>query len=109
MRVHRPRWLLAGLWWIVTGGAADLALTLWGLRLGAIEEANPLMAPLVTAHPALAVVVKLVVAGAAVLVFHQAYPLRRRLVAAGVLVVSLCLAGVLLLHGSWVSHFFRCA
>lgn len=101
-RVHRPLWLMAGLAWILAGGVADLALTLWGLRVGAIEEANPIMASLVAVHPALAVSVKLGVTGAAVLILHWAYPLRRRLVAVGVALVSLGLAAVLALHAVWI-------
>lgn len=103
LRTARPAWLSAGLWWILAAGAADLALTLWGLRLGVIGEANPLLAPLITTRPLLAGCLKMGVTGAAVLFLHWAYPWRSRLVGLGVGVVSLSLLWVMLLHATWIT------
>lgn len=103
LRTARPVWLSAGLWWILAAGAADLALTLWGLRLGVIGEANPLLAPLITARPLLAACLKMGVTGVAVLFLHWAYPGRSRLVTLGVAVASLSLLWVLMLHAAWIS------
>lgn len=102
LRIERPIWLHASLAWILASNAADLALTLWGLRLGVIREANPLLAPLLAANPAAAAGLKLAAAAVAVLIMYLAYPLRPRLVAAGVSLVSVMLLGVLLLHAWWV-------
>lgn len=102
LRIVRPTWLYAALAWILASNAADLALTLWGLRLGVIREANPLLAPLLAANPTMAAALKLAAAGAAVLILHWAYPIRRRLVAAGVVAISLALLGVLILHAWWI-------
>lgn len=105
MRLERDFWFHAGLAWIFAGSAADLALTLWGLRLGVIEEANPLLAPLLTHRPALGAGLKLGVTLAAVAILRRAYPLRQRLVAAGVGLVGASLLGVLLMHAWWIISF----
>lgn len=102
LRITRPVWFHAALAWILAGNAADLALTLWGLRLGVIHEANPLLAPLLAARPGLAAGLKLAAAAAAVLILYMVYPLRQRLVAGAVAVVSLALLGVLILHAWWI-------
>lgn len=102
LRVERPVWLYAGLCWIVAGGCADLALTLWGLRLGAIYEANPLLAPLVAFSPALAAGLKVGVTVGAALIFHQGYARRPRLVAASVTLVGVILLAVMALHVAWL-------
>jgi hypothetical protein len=102
LHIQRPAWLHAALAWILASNGADLALTLWGLRLGVIREANPLLAPLLATNPPLAAGLKLAAAGIAVLVLYLAYPLRPRLVAAGASLASFMLLGVLILHAWWV-------
>jgi hypothetical protein len=98
----RPLWLHGALAWILASNAADLALTVWGLRLGVIAEANPLLAPLLATRPALAGGLKLAAATVSVFILYLAYPVRPRLVAAGVLVISLALLFVLVLHAIWI-------
>lgn len=102
LRIARPVWFYAALAWILAANAADLALTLWGLRLGVIREANPLLAPLLASRPDLATGLKLATAGAAVVILYFAYPMRQRLVGAAVAVISVALLGVLVLHALWV-------
>jgi membrane-associated protease RseP (regulator of RpoE activity) len=99
---ERPFWLYASLGWVLAGSLADLALTLWGLHLGAIREGNPLIAALLAASPFLAALLKVGATIAAVWALHWAYPQRRRLVAASLALVSLATLGVLLLHVNWL-------
>lgn len=102
MRATKPRWLYAGLGWILAGSAADLVLTLWGLRLGVIREANPLLAPLLASNPALASGLKLGVTAAGVIVLHRIYPASSRLVSFGVAMVGAALLVVLVMHFLWI-------
>jgi hypothetical protein len=99
---QKPVWLHAGLGWIVAGNVADLLLTLWGLRLEVIYEANPVFASLLEWEPVLAGGIKLAVAlwGSAVL--YWAFERNPRLVAAGVLVVGAGMLVVLKLHLDWI-------
>ena len=50
----------------------DLLLTAWGLSLGVIKEANPIMASIFDASPALAVVLGIVGTTAGLLVLKKA-------------------------------------
>jgi hypothetical protein len=103
---RRPAWLRFGVGWILISNAADLVLTLWGLRLRTIWEGNPLIAWLLAVSPVLAVVLKLGVAAWGGSVLYWAYPRNPRLVMAGVLLVGLGMALVLRLHAGWVSAAF---
>lgn len=91
-----------GLIWIALSNALDLGLTLWGVRLGVIEEANPLMAPVLTASPAALAGLKLLVVAAAVAALVWAYPRRPRFTGGAVALLSLVMLGVMGMHLSWV-------
>ncbi len=85
--------------WIA--GVADLLLTAWGLRLGAIEEANPIMAWLFNASVPCTLITAVVVLTAALMCLHAA---RDRVpwveqALRGLLAVRL---SVLVLHLMWI-------
>lgn len=102
----RPPWLALGACWLLLGNLADLLLTLWGLHLGAIWEANPLIRPLLDHYPALAGALKMTVATAGATALLWAYPRTPRLAAGGILLVGLGLLWVLQLHIAWLTQFF---
>lgn len=95
-------WLHVGIGLIVAGNVADLGLTLWGLRLQVIREANPLFAFLLSWEPALAAALKLGVAVWGSAVLYWAFERNPRLVTAGVLVVGAGMLAVLKLHIDWL-------
>lgn len=80
----------------------DGALTLWGLKLGAIEEANPVMRVLITASPNAFMIVKLLLPISLGLLFWQ---LRHGLLKLLKLFLRLVLLGyvlVTMLHVYWI-------
>ncbi len=84
--------------------AADLVLTAWGLRLGVIEEANPLLAPLFSVSKPLTVVGGLacVTAALALLWRHRhrvrwIHPVARLLLAFRVVVLGMHIVWILLI------------
>jgi hypothetical protein len=89
--------------WIVLSNAADMALTLWGLHLRTIWEANPVVAWLLELSPVLTVVLKLGLGLWGGWVLYWAYPRSPRLVTAGLLAVGIGMALVLRLHMGWIA------
>lgn len=98
----RPLWVKLLLLLIMLTNAADLILTLWGIRLGVIAEANPLMAPLIRVCPGLAALIKLTAAGCGCGILYWAYPRQRPLVTTGLLVIAAAMATVMGLHSRWL-------
>lgn len=91
-----------GLIWILLSNAVDLGLTLWGVSNGIIEEANPLMAPLLSANPTALAGLKLMIVGAGVAALAWAYPRRPRFTLGAVAFLSLVMLGVMGMHATWV-------
>ncbi len=91
--------MIAALW--ITG-VADLVLTAWGLHLGLIEEANPIMAWLFSVSMSGALILALVVMTAALLFLHVA---RNRVAWVDMALRSLLAIrfSVLVLHMIWIS------
>lgn len=97
-----PVWVRASLAWVLLSNAADLVLTLWGIDLGRIAEANPIMAPILAANPQLAIVLKVFLAAGGVMALYWAYPRRPRFTGAAVGFISLVMLWVMYLHGLWI-------
>ena len=97
----RGFWPLAALILLAT---LDALLTRWGLALGAVTEANPIMAALYAASPWSAVMacIGVTAAAGAVLWAYRRVPLARWGLR-GLLAVRV---GVMVLHGVWVAQVF---
>lgn len=102
---RKPIWLHVGIGWIVAGNVVDLWLTLWGLRMEVIREANPIFGFLLGAAPVLASVLKVLVAACGGAVLYWAFDRSPRLVTLGVLVVGAGMLLVLKLHLDWIWHY----
>jgi len=97
-----PLWIRAALAWILLANGFDMAVTLVGLQMQRIEEANPIMALAFRAGPAAVVVLKVVLVGGGVIALYWAYPKRPRFVAAGIGFVCAIMMGVMALHLAWI-------
>lgn len=100
MPMSRKIW--TGLAWIAGSNVADLALTLWGLRLQVITEANPAMAALLARDPGIAAALKLAAVLFCIGALVRAYPRRPHLVSASTIMLSAAMLGVMGLHARWV-------
>jgi len=98
----RPAWLRMAVVWILAANGADLGLTVWGLELRVIAEANPIFARMMAISPVLAGVLKMGVAAGALWFLYRVYPRNPRLVTAGVAVVGIAMAIVLIMHADWL-------
>jgi hypothetical protein len=92
-----PRWVQAGLIWVLLANILDLWITLRALNTGMLDEGNPVMRHLLDTSPVLATAVKLGVVAAALIILARGYSRRPRHVAQGVAILS----GVMVLLLAW--------